>query len=88
MKYVVRRSIKWCGKTKFCATAKNKKCSVTRKKVKDDYKPSFTKINKKILKTTLLLTSDTGTKENCYFSLQVSVPNPNSLCTTYASTCP
>ncbi len=40
------------------------------------------KINKKILKTTLLWTSRSiwDTKENCYFGLQVSVPNPNSLC--------
>ncbi len=28
----------------------------------------------------------TGAKENCYFGLQVSVPNPR--CATYASTCP
>ncbi len=26
-----------------------------------------------------------GTKENCYFGLQVSVPNLNSLCTPYTS---
>ncbi len=46
--------------------------------------------NKKIIKTTVLWTSRSarGTKENCYFGLQVSVPNPNSLCATYASTCP
>ncbi len=30
----------------------------------------------------------TGTKENYYFGLQVSVPNPNSLCNPYASACP
>ncbi len=48
------------------------------------------KINKKTLKTTLLWTSRSvqGTKENCYFGLQVSVSNPNFLCTPYASTCP
>ncbi len=28
------------------------------------------------------------TKENCYFGLQVSVSNPNSLCIPNASTCP
>ncbi len=46
--------------------------------------------NKEILKTMLLWTSRSvqGTKENCYFGLQVSVLNPNSLCTPYASTCP
>ncbi len=44
-------------------------------------------LNKKILKTTLLWTSRSiwGTKENCYFGLQVSVPNQNSLCVPYAS---
>ncbi len=30
----------------------------------------------------------TGHKENCYFGLQVSVPNPNSLSAPYASTRP
>ncbi len=46
------------------------------------------KINKKFLKTMLLRTSrsvEGGTKENCYFGLQVSVPNPNFLCIPYAS---
>ncbi len=28
------------------------------------------------------------TKENCYFGLQISVPNPNSLCISCISTCP
>ncbi len=48
-----------------------------------------TKINLKILKTTLLRTSRNiqNTKENCYFGSQVSVPNPNSLCAPYTSTC-
>ncbi len=48
------------------------------------------KTSKKILKTTLLWTSRSiqGTKEKCYSGLQVSVLNPNSLCTPYASTCP
>ncbi len=48
------------------------------------------KINKKILKTTLLWTSRSvwGTMENSYFGLPVSVPIPNSLRAPYASTCP
>ncbi len=43
------------------------------------------KINKKILKTKLLWKSRSvwGTKKNCYFGLQVSVPNLNSLCPPY-----
>ncbi len=46
--------------------------------------------DKKILKTTLLRKSRSkgGTKENRYFGLQVSFPNPNSLCTPYAATGP
>ncbi len=45
------------------------------------------KIDKIILRTKLLWTSRTMwcTKENCYFGLQVSVPNSNSLYAFYLS---